>query len=193
MSARVVSTRLVTARAALLAALALAACGGGEDPIAGPGGGNVSLDEFPRAGAGGDPRGSYTPNEPLVAFFNLPTGISIELTRNRGAGTITVSGASAESGTITATGVTLDVVGTVRTPLGAIPLDAEDFSPLTEGSGTVAWRAIAGNRLVVTSSQDPAPDTLEYARTARGLFLIQREDVVPGLPPLAAVIALRSR
>lgn len=174
-------------------ALALAGCGGGDDPLDPSSSANIALGEFPQASSGGDPRGTFTPNEPLVAFFNLPAGFAVDLTRNRGTGTITVSGATAASGTITASGVTFDVAGTIRTPIGNVPLDPEDFSTITEGSGTVTWRVIAGNRMVVVSSQEPEPDTLEYARTPRGLFLIDSEDTAPGQPRLTAVFALRNR
>jgi hypothetical protein len=183
----------MTPRLTFCAACALlllaTACG----DSSGPGGGDgVPADDFPRAATGGDPRGSYTPNAPLLAFFDLPTGVEVRLTRNGGSGSLTLAGSSATEGTYTAAGVRLDVAGTVRAFGVVVPIDLDDFDtsgPVGDGDGT--WRAIAGGRLELRGAGEP-PDTVGYAADGRGLVLVQADTLSPG-EVSTTVIAFRRR
>lgn len=173
--------------ALVVAAVALGACG----DSSGPSDGNIAESDFPRTATGGDPRGTYSPNTPLFAWFNLPTGVSVDMTRNGGSGTIEVAGSSATSGTFTATNMQLDVAGTISGGGVTIPFDFDDLDQgsLTSGSGT--WRVIPGNRIEMQPNEaGEDPDTIGFSVTGRGLFFVTADTVAPG-QILTAVVAFR--
>jgi len=163
--------------AAVLCATIVGAC---NDSLA-SGDGDIAEADFARTATGGDPRGTYTPNTPLFAWFNLPAGFGIDLTRNGGTGTIEFAGSSATSGTYTLTDVQLDIAGSM-TALGVtIPFDFSGMhqSMLGEGGGT--WTVLSSDRLVLRpNAAGENADTLGYAATTRGLFLVSTDTVAPG-------------
>ena len=169
-------------------AVALGACG----DSSGPGNGdNVSESDFPRTATGGDPRGTYSPNDPLLAWFNLPPAVGVNMSRNSGTGTIEVTGSSATSGSFTMSNVQLDVAGTISGGGVTIPFDFSDVDQglLTSGSGT--WRVLPNN-LLEMKPDDPTedPDTVGFSTTGRGLFFVTADTVAPG-QIFTAVIAFK--
>jgi hypothetical protein len=181
-----------TSRALVVAAcsafLVASACG----DSSGPGDGNIPAADVPRTATGGDPRGTYAPNAPLLQLFGLPAGVRVDFTRNGGSGAIEFQGGSATEGTYAARDLRIDLAGTLTALGQTFPIDSDAFDdagPLRGGSGT--WRVIGTGRLQLGAAGEP-PDTVGYTATERGLFFVEAEPLAPGQTS-TIVLAFRRR
>lgn len=176
-------------------ALAFAACSN-DSSSPSPTNSNIAESEFPTTATGGDPRGTYTPNTPMISM-KLPTmpvgSMTISYTKNTGSGTIVLEGSTATSGTYKSTDFKMEVEGKMKISIPGFPEQEIPF-PGTEApdigfdapkpNGT--WRIQNGQLFF-----DDETEGSGYTVTSKGLFFVNSytEQGMTG----AATVALRKK
>lgn len=158
-----------------------------------PGGGtvtNISESEFPTTATGGDPRGTYTPNTPVISIKYSPASESMTLsttfTKNTGTGSMTLKGSSATSGTYTVSNMKLDIQGKMRLTRNGEVLAEQPFHPadvLDSNKPSGTWKVISGKLYFDDETEGPA-----YTVTSKGLFFVSDldfEDLGTGIMSMA--------
>ncbi len=142
---------------------------------------DIAVAQFPTSATGGDPRGTWYPNTPLmnVSASNLSSGVTVGVTftKNTGSGSIVYTGSTPASGTFSTNNLAASLVGnTAISALGQtsnIPI-MESTVGVLAGSGT--W-TVSGSNLIQFSSGVAKPDTLAFTANSQGLFFVSRQDV----------------
>lgn len=131
---------------------------------------NIATSAFLTTPSGGDPRGTYAPNVPILNFFanpNFPANFKTNLQTSSGSGTVTLSGSSASSGTYTTNNLSVLALGSITATYSGntytVPLAFT--SGILKGQGT--WSIISQGEMVFDSQ-----DTLGYAVNDKGIFLM---------------------
>ncbi len=158
-------------------ALTFAACSDDSSSPSTNNSSNITESEFPTTATGGDPRGTYTPNTPMISM-KLPTmpigSMTISYTKNTGSGTITFEGSSATSGTYKSTDFKMEVEGKMNISFPGIP-DQEIPFP-GEGTPDVGfdapksngtWRVVNGQLFL-----DDETEGSGYTVNSKGLFFV---------------------
>ncbi len=176
-------------------ALTFAACSN-DSSSPSPTNSNIAESDFPTTATGGDPRGTYTPNTPMVSMKlpTLPVGsMSISYTKNTGSGTIVFEGATATSGTYKSTDFTMQVEGKMKISFPGFPEQETPFpgdeSPdigFDAPKPTGTWRVVNGQLFL-----DDETEGSGYTVNSKGLFFVNSytESGMTG----SGVVALRKK
>lgn len=158
----------------LLSFLILNGCKKSDDDPVSPSTGlsaNIASENFLQNPTGGDPRGTYYPNQPLMSvFYTAPAGVTFTTQfQSTSSGSMKFEGSSATSGTYNSSQLSLVASGTITISATGAQNQVIPISLNSTGIANGTWTVIGTGKMLMDER-----DTVNYAVNDKGFFMINK-------------------